>query len=177
LTVVRKVMLVESKGRCGFHLQQPIDLLQCGGMALGENFVDDRSNMFSMFGSQKIVHKGANSLDPVVESTMNEGSEVLLDHHIHTFNKNGMLRLEELMGWIGPFINRLSYELSGDDEWIVIGELSCLGPALDLSNQTANGDQFRSPHCHVHNLIHMDGTLVRTQLRFFRCEEGWRLVV
>ena len=121
--------------------------------------------------------KGANSLDTVVEATMNKGSEVLLDHPVHTFNENRMFGLKELMSRINPFLRCLSYELSGDDEWIIIGELSCLGPALDLSNQTANGDQFHSPHCHVHNLIHMDGTLVRTQLRFFRCEEGWRLVV
>ena len=73
---------------------------------------------------------------------MNEGSEVLLDHPVHTFNENRVLRLEELMSRISPLINCLPYELPGDNEWIVIGELSCLGPALHLSGQTANGGQF-----------------------------------
>ena len=108
---------------------------------------------------------------------MNEGSEVLLDHPVHPFNENGVLCLKELMGWIGPFIDRLSYEFPGDDEWVVIRELSCLGPELDLSGQTANGDQCRSPQCHVHNLIHVYSALIRTQLHFLRRKEGGWLVM
>ena len=57
LTVVRKIVLIQGEGRHGFHLQQPIDLLECGGMTLGENFVYDGPNISSTFKGQKETHK------------------------------------------------------------------------------------------------------------------------
>ena len=72
--------------------------------------------------------------DPVVEASMGEGSEVLVDHAVHPFNKNGVHRLEELMTWVGPLLDGLLDEGFGDNEWIIVGELSRFGPAIHLSH-------------------------------------------
>ena len=88
---------------------------------------------------------GVNSLDSVVEATVNEGSEVLFEHSIHVPDENGVLRLKELMSWVRPLFDRLLYELSGDNEWIVVWELSRLGPTLDLSHRAVKWGQFHSP--------------------------------
>lgn len=64
---------------------------------------------------------------------MNEGSEVFVDNLVHMSNENGVLCLKEVMSWISPLLDCPSYERSSDDKWIVIGKLSCLGPALDVS--------------------------------------------
>ena len=108
---------------------------------------------------------------------MDEGSEVLFKHPVHLSDENGVLRLKELMSWVRPLFNRLFYELSGDNEWIVVREFSRLGPTLNLSHRAAKYGQLHSPQCHVHHLIHVDGTVIRTQFCFFRRKESWWLVV
>ena len=50
-------MFVESKGFRRFHLQQPIDLLECGGVALVENVVDDGSNTSGVFKGPRDTHE------------------------------------------------------------------------------------------------------------------------
>ena len=120
---------------------------------------------------------GVNSLDPVVEATVNERSKVLFEHFVHVPNENGVLRLKELVGWVRPLFNRLFDELSGHNEWVIVWKLSRLGPTLELSHRAAKEGRLHSPLCHSHNLIHIDGTVIRTQIRLFRCEENWRLIV
>ena len=65
---------------------------------------------------------------------MDERSEVFLYHAVHALDENGVLGLEQLVGWVSPFFNRLFDELPGDHKWIIIGELSCLRPRLGLSD-------------------------------------------
>lgn len=57
LAVVRKVVLVERKSRRRLHLQQPIDLLERDGMALGKNFINDRPNVSDMSKGPKETHE------------------------------------------------------------------------------------------------------------------------
>ena len=83
--------------------------------------------------------------DPVVEASMGEGSEVLLDHVVHPFSENGILRLKELMTWVSPLLNGLLDEGLGYRKRIVVGELSCLGTTIRLSDWTARG-------CDIHSL-------------------------
>jgi len=64
---------------------------------------------------------------------MNEGSEVLLDHTVYSFRENGVLLLEEFVGRINPLLYRLLNEPSGNNEWVIIGELPRLGPVRELS--------------------------------------------
>jgi len=52
-------MLIKSEGRRGFHLQQPINLLERDSVAFGENFVDDGSNISSMFKGPKGMYEGS----------------------------------------------------------------------------------------------------------------------
>ena len=106
--------------------------------------------------------KGVNSLDPVIQTAMDERSEVFLDHCVHPVNQNGVLGFKELMTWVGPLFNGLFDEPPGDDKWIVVRELSCLGPTLDLSDRTTGRRRSHSLLCHTHNLIHIDGALVGT---------------
>ena len=72
-----------------------------------------------------------NSLDPVIETSMDEGSEVLLDHAVHAFDEDGVFCLEELMTRVRPLLDGLFDELPGDDERIIVRELPRFGPALD----------------------------------------------
>jgi hypothetical protein len=72
--------------------------------------------------------------DPMVEASMGEGSEVFLDHVVHPFSENSILRLEELVTWVGPLLDCLLDEGFGYSERIVVGELSCLGPTIRLSD-------------------------------------------
>ena len=51
-------MLIESEGRCGLHLQQPVDLLERGSMTLAESFVDNRSNIPNIFKDPKETRGG-----------------------------------------------------------------------------------------------------------------------
>lgn len=83
--------------------------------------------------ARKEYTKKVDSLDSVVETPMNEGREVILDHTVHSFSENGILLLEEFVARINPLLYRLFNEPSGNDERIIIGELSRLGPVFDLS--------------------------------------------
>jgi len=103
---------------------------------------------------------GMNSLDPVVEATVDEGSKVLFEHPVHLSDENSVLRLKEVMSWVRPLFDCLFYELPGDNEWIVVREFSRLGPTLDLSRRAAKESQVHSPQRHVHNLIHMDCAII-----------------
>jgi hypothetical protein len=58
LAVVGKVVLVEGESRRSFHLQQPIDLLERDGVALGENFIDDGPNVSGTSEGRKRTHEG-----------------------------------------------------------------------------------------------------------------------
>ena len=114
-------------------------------MALGEGLIDDRPSVSSAFKARNKYTKEEDSLDSVVEATMNEGSKVVLNHPVHSFGENGIFFLEKFVARISPLLDRLFNELSCNNEWVVIRELSCLGPVLDLSGRTARGVKFS--HC------------------------------
>lgn len=131
-------MFVEGEGGRRFHFQQPIDLLERNGVALGENLIDDRPNISSTLqGPEGNTRKGVNSLHSVIEASVDEGRKMLLDHDVHPFNKNGVLCLKELMTRIAPFFNRLLDEPSRDNKRVIIGELSRFCPVSDLSDRIA----------------------------------------
>ena len=82
--------------------------------------------------------------DPVVEASVNEGSKMVLDHTIHSFYQDGVFRLEQIVTWVNPLLNRLFYESPCDHEWIVVRELACLGPVFHVSNRVVNEGQCNS---------------------------------
>ena len=86
-----------------------------------------------------------NSLDSVVEPSVNEGSEMFLNHAIHPFSQNGILGLKKLMTWVRPLFNCLLDEFLCDDKWVVIWELSRFRPELHLSNRIVDEGQVNSP--------------------------------
>ena len=102
---------------------------------------------------------------------------MILNHAVHSFNQNGVLCLKKFMAWVSPLFDRLLYEPLRDDKWIIIGEFSSLRPAPHLSDRIVDEGRLNLLHCHIHNLVDMDGTIIRTQLRFFRRKEGWWFVV
>ena len=59
LTVVGKIMIVQSEGRRGFHLQQPIDLFECDGMTHREDLINDGPNIPSVFKGPKETQEEA----------------------------------------------------------------------------------------------------------------------
>jgi len=123
---------------------------------------------------RRIRTREVNSLDSVVQASVDEGIEPLVQYPVHPFNENGVLCLEEFVTWIGPLLDRLFDEPSGDDEWVVVRELSCLCPALDFSCRTAQGCRRHSLQCHVHDLVYIDGTVIQAWFRFLRREKcGW----
>ena len=95
-------------------------------------------------GGRRKRTREVNSLDSVIEASVDEGSELLVQYPVHPFNENGVLCLEELVTWIGPLLDCLFDEPSGDDEWVVVGELSCLCPVVVFSYRTAQGCRFDS---------------------------------
>jgi len=46
-----------------------------------------------------------------------------------------------------------------------------------LSDRIVEEGRFNLLHCHIHDPIDMDGTIIRTQLRFLRCKESWWVIV
>jgi len=125
--------------------------------------------------------KEVNALYSVIETSMNEGREVLFDHAVHPFNDDSVLRLEELVAWVSPFLGRLSDEPPRDNERIIVRKLPCLRPTLRLSHQVTRGGgeggQFHSLKRRIHHLVHVDGTTVRTQFCLLRCKKGGWFVV
>ena len=75
---------------------------------------------------------------------MNEGSKVLLNHPVHAFSEDGELCLKEFVAWITPLLDRLFDESSGNNEWVIIGELPRLGPVLYLSGRKEKGGKIHS---------------------------------
>lgn len=61
---------------------------------------------------------------------------MFLDHAVHAFGKNFILRLEKFVTWIGPLLNRLLDESPSDNERIIIGEFACLGSTIRMRNRT-----------------------------------------
>ena len=59
---------------------------------------------------------------------------MIIDHTVHPFDEMGILCLEELMTWIRPFLDGLFDKFPGDNEWVIVRELSCFGPTLYLSD-------------------------------------------
>jgi len=129
---------------------------------------------------QKVRRKHAKKVDSlysVVETSVNKGSEMFFNHTIHLFNQNGILRLEKLVARVSPLFNCLLYKPLSDNEWIIVRKFPSFRPAPHLSDRMVDTGRFNLLHCHVHNLVDVDGTIIRTQFRFLCRKEGWRVVV
>jgi len=70
------------------------------------------------------------SLYSAVETPVNEGSEMVFDHAVHSLSQNGILRLKQLVARASPLFNCLLYEPLSDDKWIIIRKFSSFGSAL-----------------------------------------------
>lgn len=108
---------------------------------------------------------------------MSERSEMLLDHAIHAFNKNSVFPLKKLVAWIGPLLDCLFHQSFGNDKGVVIWEFPCLRSEPHLSDRIVDEGQYNSLQGHFHDLVNVDGTVIRTELRLLRREEGRRLVM
>ena len=73
---------------------------------------------------------------------MNEGGEVILDHGVDSFSENGVFLLEEFVARINPLLDCLFNELPGNNEWVIIGELSRLRPVFGLADERQKGVRF-----------------------------------
>ena len=125
---------------------------------------------------QRKYTKKVNPLYSVVETSVNEGSEMVFNHPIHPLNQDRVLRLKKVMTRVSPLFNRLLDEPPGDNKWIIIGEFSRFRPAPHLSGRIVDEDRFNSPQRHVHNLVDVDSRFIRAHICFL-CRKECRWLV
>ena len=85
---------------------------------------------------------------------------MLIDHAIHSFRKNRVLSLEEVVARISPLPDRFFDELPCDNEWIVIGKLSRLRSTSFLSSWAAKEKRSHLLERQFHDVVHMNGGLI-----------------
>ena len=102
---------------------------------------------------------------------------MFFENAVHAFDENGVFRLEKLVAWFGPFLDRFFDKPFGDDEGIIIGKLAGLGSTFGMRGWTVERGKFRSPQRQVHDLVHIYSAIVRAQLQFLGREEGGGFVV
>ena len=102
---------------------------------------------------------------------------MLIDHAIHPFRKNRVLSLEEVVARISPLPDRFFDELPCNNKWIVIGKLPRLRSTSFLSSWWAKAKRSHLLERQFHDVVHMNGGLIRAQQCFLGSEErGWIVV-
>ena len=81
------------------------------------------------------------------------------------------------MTWVTPLFNCLLDEPPSDEKRIIIWQFSRFRPVPHLSDRIVDEGRFNSLQCHVHNLVDVDGAIIRTQFRFLCHKKGWRFVM
>jgi len=106
-------------------------------------------------GCQKVRRKNAkvDSLYSVVETSVNEGSEVILNHAAYPFNQNGVLCRKRLVAWVSPLSNCLLYEPMNNNKRIIVRKFSSFCPAPHLNDRIVDEGRFNLLQGHVHYTV------------------------
>ena len=72
----------------------------------------------------------ADSLHPVIETSVNEGRKMVVDDGVYPLDENGILPFKEFMTGIRPLLNCLFDQRSSNNKWIVVREFPCLCPTI-----------------------------------------------